>query len=205
MRRGVGFAKEIALRHTIACVTVLIGAALAIGCGSSQYVYLNHLEYRPDLSGDLEQYRGKAIVITAVYNRAEDTYLCYYCNPDRRLFYSTNETVADYFDFCFTKAFGAAGLSVHRASGPAEAPTFELILLSLTDQAARFHVMLSHYGRYFEKTYQISFPPIPEQQFEDEGALRKAAYRMVDQMVQTILTDSGFQTAFFWELPKSAN
>jgi hypothetical protein len=178
----------------VAFFLVVMAAAVAIGC--NDYVYLSHLDYRPNLDADLASYRGQAIVLNYFYNRAEDTYLWYYRNLDRRLFYSTDDTVENYFYYCFYKAFGAAGLTVHPPGGAAQAPTFDLAFRSLTDAAATYQVTLMNQGRYFQKTYQVTFPAIPEKQFESEAALRQSAYRMVDLMVLKILTDPEFKKAF---------
>jgi hypothetical protein len=152
--------------------------------------------------GQFSRYQGKSILLTTIRDESKNTSNLAYYNPEGtvgyQLFYSSDHSiqqpVPSYFWYALKKGFECAGIRIEEY-GPIYDAELSLTLLSLTDEEIQFRALLTRNGVLtLQKEYAVAMPKLP---VIDKGLLEDRAYRMLDAIVATILTDPGFHKAFF--------
>ena len=156
-------------------------------------VLIKQDRYAPSFQpSEYSQYKGKAIFLSGIANRAENTFVGGYQSPDRLITYKSQVSALDIFvGDCFDKVFRSIGMGVHTHGAP---PTgvleFRFTLLSLNDQVFWYKVILLKDGyQQFEKNYTVNMPPAVQ---TNNVALEQRAYELIDSAITTILKDPEF-------------
>lgn len=122
----------------IGSMCVIIGIII-IGC---QAVKVSLSNYNPVFTDDYSVYKGKRVYLMNFDNQANDTSIWYYYSLDKKISYSINDTIHNYFRYAFQNAFTKAGMGVSNVDNPdLTAPAMWVTLLSITD--ASYHVRLT--------------------------------------------------------------
>jgi len=169
---------------------VIIGIII-IGC---QAVKVSLSNYSPVFTDDYSVYKGKRVYLMNFDNQANDTSIWYYYSLDKKISYSINDTIHNYFWYAFQNAFIKAGMGVSNVDKPdLTAPAMWVTLLSITD--ASYHVRLTVQKRgvtVFTEKYTLQEPLIAEKD-RNIAALEQPAYRMTNRLIETIMKDPSFR------------
>ena len=202
----------------ICYVVCLMAAFLLLGCVAGSKVTLKQESYTPGVrSAELGHFKGKTVILDNFINQAANTKAWGYNSADNKTYYEATTHLESYLWYCFQKAFQQMGMKVYDqsyggywnpyhpywwgAAPPPRAPAavkgateFQLILTSMTDQEAKFQVLLLKNGENkLQKDYTVTAQPVSSQ---DAKELEKGAYKLVDQMIITIFRDRDFQKVF---------
>ena len=196
MSRCVRVGAGIAL---VAAVALAAGASCHRGASvttAAAYVYVQQDRYIPALTGDMEAYRDRPILLDAFVNEAENTGTYYYYSPDGNVTYETEPWVEEYLRTSFGKAMTSVGMVVLLEPPPAAAPALvdmTATVLSWNDYGLRFQVLLSRQGQaVYQQEYRTDVPRI---ETSEAQILEDRAYRIMDMVVAGVLSDPGFQAA----------
>jgi len=172
----------------------VIFAATIIGCARGVTVPLTN--YKPMFSDDYSVYKGQRVYLMNFDNQANDTTIWAYSSPDKKFSYSDNNVLQNYFWYSFEKAFTNLGMLVSKMDNPdLSAPAMWVTLLSITDENYQVNVTVQKRGiTVFTEKYAIQEPPLAEKD-RNPAALEERAYKMTNNLISTILKDSGFRKA----------
>jgi hypothetical protein len=189
----------------IVLVGLLLTVLMMTGCApyARTVVPLNRDSYicRND-PGQFSRYQGKIILLTTIRDESKNTSNLAYYSPEGtvgyQLFYSSEHSiqqpVPSYFWYALKKGFECVGVRIEE-HGTVYDAELSLTFLSLTDEEIQFRALLTRKGVLtLQKEYTVTMPKLPT---VDKGLLEDRAYRMLDDIVATILTDPGFHKAFF--------
>jgi hypothetical protein len=213
-RRKMMKRKFIQIRY-LACIAA---AFLMFGCAAGSKVTMKQESYTPGFrSADFGRYKGKTVILDNFINQATNTKTWGYNSADNKVYYEATTHLESYLWYCFQKAFQQMGMKVYDqtyggywhpyhpywwgAAPPPRAPVavkgateFQLILTSMTDQEAKFQVLLLKNGENkLQKDYTVTVKPVSSQ---DTKELEKGAYKLIDQMIITVFKDREFLSAF---------
>ena len=199
-------------------LTCIAAAFLMFGCAAGSKVTMKQESYTPGFrTADFSRYKGKTVILDNFINQAANTKTWGYNSADNKVYYEATTHLESYLWYCFQKAFQQMGMKVYDqtyggywnpyhpywwgAAPPPRAPAavkgateFQLILTSMTDQEAKFQVLLLKNGENkLQKDYTVTAHPVSSQ---DAKELEKGAYKLVDQMIITIFRDRDFQKVF---------
>ena len=181
-------------RHVI---LVLVGwmviSLLSSGCAGRRTSVLID-QYKPQFSKEWNQYKGKSVYLMNFDNQANDTSIWYYYSRDQKFNYGTQSTIQNYFWYAFNDAFVKAGVAVSNVENPdLPAPSMWVTLRSITDERYQIRVTVQKKGSTaFIKDY-ISQEPLPAEGDRNPADLAQRAYRMTNQLIESILADPDFQ------------
>lgn len=181
-------------RHVI---LVLVGwvviSLLSPGCAGRRTSVLID-QYRPQFSKEWNQYKGNSVYLMNFDNQANDTSIWYYYSRDQKFNYGTQSTIHNYFWYAFNDAFVKAGIAVSSVDNPdLTAPSMWVTLRSITDERYQVRVIVQKKGATsFIKDY-ISQEPLPAEGDRNPADLAQRAYRMTNQLIESILADPEFQ------------
>jgi len=181
-------------RHVI---LVLVGwmviSLLSSGCAGRRTSVLID-QYKPQFSKEWNQYKGKSVYLMNFDNQANDTSIWYYYSRDQEFSYGTNTTIHNYFWYAFNDSFVKAGMAVSRVDNPdLSAPSIWITLRSITDECYQVRVTGQKKGAtIFMKDYAIE-EPLPPEADRNPADLAQRAYRMTNQLIESILADPEFQ------------
>jgi hypothetical protein len=195
-----------------------MAAFLLLGCVAGSKVTLKQESYTPGVrSAELGHFKGKTVILDNFINQAANTKAWGYNSADNKTYYEATTHLESYLWYCFQKAFQQMGMKVYDqsyggywnpyhpywwgAAPPPRAPAavkgateFQLILTSMTDQEAKFQVLLLKNGENkLQKDYTVTVKPVTSQ---DTKELEKGAYKLIDQMIITVFKDREFLRAF---------
>jgi hypothetical protein len=181
------------IRTIIGSVCIIVSIVI-IGCSTMTAVKVPLGSYNPSLSGDYSVYKGKRIYLMNFDNQAKDTSIWYYYSPDKKVGYSSNDTIHNYFWYAFRNAFEKAGMRVSNVDNPdLTAPAMWITLLSITDVSYSVRVTVQKTGTTtLEEKYTIQEPP-PEEKARNLAALEQRAYGMTHRLIETIMKDPRFR------------
>ncbi|MEN6318039.1 MAG: hypothetical protein ABFD82_04700 [Syntrophaceae bacterium] len=172
------------------------------GPATSTVVMLNREKYDCKINPDqFIQLKGKRILLASIDDKSTTTSNLAYYNPERtvgyQLFYSSAHSmpqpVVSYFWYALQKGFECAGVKIEE-SGPVYDAELSLIFKSLTDEEINFQALLTKKGMLaFNKDFVVRMPKV---ETNEQAVLEQRAYRMLDSIVTTILSDPDFQKAF---------
>jgi hypothetical protein len=164
---------------------------------------LNREKYDCKLNPDqFIQFKGKRILFASIDDKSTNTSNLAYYNPERtvgyQLFYSSThampQPVVSYFWYALQKGFECAGVKIEEG-GPVYDAELALTIRSLTDEEIKFQALLTKMGQLAcNKDFVIRMPKV---ETNEQSALEQRAYRMLDSIVTTILSDPDIQKAFF--------
>jgi len=200
----------------VACV---IAAAVLSGCAGGTKVVLNQENYVPTFrAADYSRFKGKTVIMDNFTNQAANTKRWGYYSADNKFYYEATNYLESHLWFCFQKAFQHTGMKVYDQTygygaypyhpywwGPVPPPArpqaalkdaveFQLVLMSMTDQEAKFQIFLFKGGEQkFQKDYVVTLPALPSQ---DPKELEKNAYLLIDRMVTAVFQDKEFRKVF---------
>jgi len=171
----------------------MVISLLSSGCaGKRTWVLID--QYKPQFSKDWNQYKGKSIYLMNFDNQANDTSIWYYFSRDQKFSYGTHYAIHSYFWQAFNEAFVKAGMAVSSVDNPdLTAPSMWITLRSITDERYQLRVTgQQKRATIFIKDYAIeeSLPPEADRNPAD---LAQRAYRMTNQLIESILADPEFQ------------
>jgi len=151
-------------------------------------------QYKPQFSKEWNQYKGKSVYLMNFDNQANDTSIWYYYSRDQKFNYGTQSTIQNYFWYAFNDAFVKAGVAVSNVENPdLPAPSMWVTLRSITDERYQIRVTVQKKGSTaFIKDY-ISQEPLPAEGDRNPADLAQRAYRMTNQLIESILADPDFQ------------
>jgi len=151
-------------------------------------------QYRPQFSKEWNQYKGNSVYLMNFDNQANDTSIWYYYSRDQKFNYGTQSTIHNYFWYAFNDAFVKAGIAVSSVDNPdLTAPSMWVTLRSITDERYQVRVIVQKKGATsFIKDY-ISQEPLPAEGDRNPADLAQRAYRMTNQLIESILADPEFQ------------
>lgn len=185
--------------------SLLLTALITSGCApyARTVVSLNRDNYicRND-PGQFGLFQGKRILLTTIRDESKNTSNLAYYSPEGtvgyQLFYSSEHSiqqpVVSYFWYALKKGFECVGVRIEEY-GPIFDAELSLTFLSLTDEEVQFRALLMRKGVLtLQKEYAVAMPKLTSR---DKGLLEERAYRMLDAIVAALLTDPGFQKAFF--------
>jgi hypothetical protein len=99
-----------------------------------------------------------------------------------------------YFWYALQKGFECAGVKIEEG-GPVYDAELTLTIKSLTDEEITFQALLTKMGQLVcNKDFVIRMPKV---ETNEQSVLEQRAYRMLDSIVTTILSDPDIQKAFF--------
>ena len=184
------------------CMLLIIVIICGCGPGTSNVVMLNREKYDCKINSDqFMKFQGKRILLSSIEDKSTNTTNLAYYNPERtvgyQLFYSSanswSQPVVSYFWYSLKKGFECAGIKIEE-SGPIYDAELSLTFTSLTDEEIQFRLLLTKLGKLaYQRDYVVSMPKV---ETNEHAVLEQRAYRMLDSIVSTILTDPGFQQAF---------
>jgi len=127
-------------------------------------------------------------------NQANDTSIWYYFSRDQKFSYGSQSTIHNYFWYAFNDAFVKAGISVSSVDNPdMTAPSMWITLRSITDERYQVRVTVQKKGATsFIKDYRCE-EPMPAEAARNPAALAQRAYKMTNQLIESILADPEFQ------------
>ena len=127
-------------------------------------------------------------------NQANDTSVWYYYSQDQKFSYGTNSTIQNYFWYAFNDAFVKVGMLVSNVDNPdLSAPSMWATLRSITDERYNVRVTVQKRGvSSFVKDYTSQEPP-PAEADRTTVHLAQRAYKMTNQLIETMLADPEFQ------------
>ena len=158
------------------------------------YVWVKQDVYNPKASAKLADYKDRAIFLANFENRAENTTLFYYFDPDHEMYYEGAPTLHSYLWYCFEKALQRAGVLVYRDTAPPTVPEFQLSFNSWSDEVFKCYVRLLKNGMIqFQKEFRITFQPPAH---PDPEAMEVRAYEDMDKIIETIFLDPALKEAF---------
>jgi hypothetical protein len=178
-------------------ILVLVGwmaiSLLSPGCAGRRTSVLID-QYKPQFSKEWNQYKGKSVYLMNFDNQANDTSIWYYYSRDQKFNYGTQSTIQNYFWYAFNDAFVKAGVAVSNVENPdLPAPSMWVTLRSITDERYQIRVTVQKKGSTaFIKDY-ISQEPLPAEGDRNPADLAQRAYRMTNQLIESILADPDFQ------------
>ena len=184
-------------RMLIPCclVLLLMWAAAVARAGKKPHVMLDKDSYSPNLSGKLEGYKNKEVFLADFENQAEDTRIWYYYSPDRNTTYEASPTLHSYLWYCWEKALWKLDLRrVYRDESPSgDIPELRLVFTAWSDRNFLCSVtILKKAAVVFSKSFDVKFDePAPT----DTAQLEQRAYRQMDGIISTILSDDGVKKA----------
>jgi len=151
-------------------------------------------QYQPQFSKEWNQYKGKSIYLMNFDNQANDTSIWYYFSRDQKFSYGSQSTIHNYFWYAFNDAFVKAGISVSSVDNPdMTAPSMWITLRSITDERYQVRVTVQKKGATsFIKDYRCE-EPMPAEAARNPAALAQRAYKMTNQLIESILADPEFQ------------
>lgn len=172
---------------------------------SGMSAYINADNYSPVFKSPLTNYSGKPVCLAYVINEAPNTSIWYYNSKYySRTWYWAAPKVATFFQESFKRSFIYLGMNVYdeyEQVCPPEVPTMEVSLLSISDEEFQIRVTLLGKGISFSNIYTVTGTP-PEK--KEKTYLEQRAYNMVNEMVETILSDNAFAKAFLLRNEKDA-
>lgn len=184
---------------------LLLTVLLLIGCGpyTSTVVQLNREKYvcQNDPT-QFSAFQGKRILLMNITDESKNTSNLAYYNPEKtvgyQLFYSSQhqmpQPVVSYFWYALQKGFECVGVRIEEHGRIYDAE-LSLVFRSLTDEEVRFQAFLVRKAvSVLEKEYVVTMPKV---QLVNKSVLENRAYRMLDAIVATILSDPDFKKAFF--------
>jgi hypothetical protein len=184
---------------------LLLSTVMMSGCApyARTVVPLNRDSYvcRND-PGQFGMFQGRRILLTTIRDESKNTSNLAYYSPEGtvgyQLFYSSEHSiqqpVVSYFWYALKKGFECVGVRIEE-HGPIYDAELSLTFLSLTDEEVQFRALLLRQGTLsLQKEYAVAMPKLPA---PDKALLEDRAYRMLDAIVATILSDPDFQKAFF--------
>jgi len=199
-------------------IVCLMAAFLLLGCAAGSKVTVKQESYIPGVrSAEFGHFKGKTVILDNFINQAANTKTWGYNSADNKVYYEATTHLESYLWYCFQKAFQQMGMKVYDqsyggywnpyhpywwgAAPPPRAPAavkgateFQLILTSMTDQEAKFQVLLLKNGENkLQKDYTVTVKPVSSQ---DTKELEKGAYKLIDQMIITVFKDREFLRAF---------
>ena len=187
----------------VSCMLFTIVIVCSCGPTTSTVVKLNREKYDCKINADqFIKFKGKQILLASIEDKSTNTSNLAYYNPERtvgyQLFYSSanswSQPVVSYFWYALQKGFECAGVKIEE-SGPIYNAELNITLNSLTDEEIKFRLLLTSTGRLvYQKDYVVSMPKV---ETNEQAVLEQRAYRMLDSIVITILSDPDFQKAFF--------
>ena len=188
--------------QSIRSIKIIIGfvcvlfIATIIGCATGGGLNVPLTNYKPMLAGDYDVYKGQRVYLMNFENEANDTTMWAYLSPDKKISYSNNNVLQNYFWYAFNNAFTNVGMLVSRMDNPdLTAPAMWVTLLSITDVNYQVSVTIQRKGvTVFTQKYGIQESPLPEKD-STPTALEERAYKMTNNLISTILKDQGFKKA----------
>jgi hypothetical protein len=165
-----------------------------ISCATLQAVKVPLNSYNPAFSKDYSVYKGKHVYLMNFDNQANDTTIWYYYSPDKKFSYSSDGTIHNYFWYAFEKGFMNLGMIVSNMDNPdLTAPAMWVTLLSITDASYQVRLTVQKKGTtVFTDIYTTQEPPLAEKD-RTMAALEQRAYRMTNNLIETILGDPRFR------------
>lgn len=177
-------------KKTIVGSVCIIISIIIIGCT----VKVPLSNYNPVFTGDYSVYKGERVYLMTFDNQAKDTSMWYYYSLDMKFYYSTNDTIRNYFWYAFRDACTKAGMLVSDEDNPdLTAPAMGVTLFSITD--VNYDVRVTVQKRditVFTKAYTIQEPPLEEKD-RNLAVLEQRAYKMTNRLIETIMEDPGFR------------
>jgi hypothetical protein len=151
-------------------------------------------QYNPQFAKEWNQYKGKSLYLMNFDNQANDTSIWYYYSQDQKFSYGTNSTIQNYFWYAFNDAFVKVGMLVSNVDNPdLSAPSMWATLRSITDERYNVRVTVQKRGvTSFVKDYTSQEPP-PAEADRTTVHLAQRAYKMTNQLIETMLADPEFQ------------
>ena len=176
-------------------IRVLVGCMLTgflfSGC-ASKTVMIN--SYTPSLSKDLSPLKGQKICYLYFQNHAQDATRSTYYSKDKRTGYTANQPLYDTFRHAFEDASAKAGMIVTNEDKPdLAAPAMWVTLLSVTDERFQTKVWVQKMEKtVFQKSYTVEEPSPPAKD-ASPAELSDRAYRMINRLIESVLSDPEFQ------------
>ena len=182
----------------VALAAMLSAVFVLAGCGGIK-VYLNKGAYQPQFTEDLSAYSGRRVNLLPVSNLANDTRRYYYYGYIYRTWYMTPTLLRVFFGSAFEKALKQLGMEVVRGDEPNKtAPSVLFTMKSINDRTFDFEVKVAaDKHAILTKRYVVIEPEFSKQQSENESWCQQRAYRMINKLLQKVLTDDQFKAAFF--------
>jgi hypothetical protein len=171
----------------------IVNSLLTSGCaGRRTFVLID--QYKPQFTKDWNIYKGKSVYLMNFDNQANDTSIWYYFSSDLKYSYGNNYAIHNYFWYAFSDAFVRAGMRVSSFDNPdLTAPSMWVTLRSITDERYQVRVTVQNRGATSlikDYTIQEQLPPEPKLTREE---FAQRAYKMTNQLIETILGDPEFQ------------
>lgn len=206
------------------CFLVVSAVLLAVafsGCGARQ-VSIKSDMYQPGIDpAAFSNYKGKAVIISEVINKDDNTTTWAYKDQDRRLWYVHDISLEDYLKKALGAAFSKIGMKVYEPlqsdSGrivvfpfmirqvgqqkevklPPNTNDIRISILSFSNREVLLRTSLLRDNTVlYSGMMKTAVEALPENK-DGDGDLIMHSYRLMDKVAETILTDKDFSAAFF--------
>lgn len=194
--------KGISMKKKWLLLAVFLLFAGCEGYLTKHVISVSRSNYQPKIdSTKYQEFKGKAVSFSSIKVVDQNvTDLTYYSNDHKVayiLYYEKlkpRQPVASYFWYTLEKSLQHVGMFVIDDQFIPNVPGMNLIFTTLTDSEAVFCIKLEKNERLlFEKILKVTkqMPPT-----NDKAELETRAYRFLDLIAETILSDSDFKKAF---------
>ncbi|MBI5487863.1 MAG: hypothetical protein HY905_11065 [Deltaproteobacteria bacterium] len=189
------------MNRTMRLALVASLSLLAVaGCRrGGAFVYVDSQRYIPQMPAELRAYQGQPIYLTTFVNLSTNTTRQYwYYSPDGSVTYEVAPTLAGFVRDSFARAMAGLGMQVivdpPQPLDPRVAE-LQLAVTSWDDSAFHYQMVLNKYdSTLYQQEYRVEFPRLAT---DDAQVLEDRVYRIADAAVAGMLSDQGFQQAFF--------
>jgi hypothetical protein len=181
------------MKTKIAVSLAFLLALSSSSCRRYVYVYLSPSKAHTHIAGGLQAYQGKRLNLGQFVNSASDTARYYFTGANYYILYYDYDgrVVEDLFRESFKLGLAGAGAQLVEDPG---APTMDVTLLSVTDNAFQFQVTIHQAGsKVVDKPFRVNGKPDHQQYSPD--ALEGNAHKMLAASVKGVLNDPDVQNA----------